>query len=360
MKKLNTKEYIRRAKEVHGDKYDYSETSYKSSRDPVKIICKEHGPFLKNSKSHLYGYACNYCSGKELTFADFVERSNKIHENKYLYIEESFKGVNYPISIICFDHGEFHQHAMSHLSGCGCPKCSKSYPLTNSRFINRVKRKFGDRFDCNQVSYTNKYTKVTLICKKHGPFEIVPNNISRTEEPCPICSGIRCDTPTFIEKARKVHGKSYKYNNVQYIDAETSIIIICPKHGSFNQTPHSHLSGAGCPYCSETRGERRVSRILEKIGVKYKREVKFNGCEYKKPLRFDFFIEEKNTCIEYDGILHYKYVPGVHSTYDNFVESSARDIIKDIYCVNSGINLIRIPYYTKSADIKDILSNALK
>lgn len=75
MKKLNTEEYIRRAKEVHGDKYDYSETSYKSSRDPVKIICKEHGPFLKNSKSHLYGYACDYCSGKELTFADFVESS---------------------------------------------------------------------------------------------------------------------------------------------------------------------------------------------------------------------------------------------------------------------------------------------
>lgn len=360
MKKLSNEEYILKAQKIHGDRYDYSETVYKSRREPVTIVCKEHGPFIINAGSHLSGYACKYCSGKELSNTVFIEKAQKVHGDKYIYIEDSFKGVNHPVDIICTKHGIFNQLGLSHLAGNGCPKCSKSYPLDTFKFIQRMKQKFGDRYDYSQVSYINKYTEVTIICPKHGPFKAIPNNLYYSDEACWICSGFRHNTETFVERAIEVQGNTYSYNKVKYENNSKPVCITCYKHGDFYQIPHVHLSGAGCPTCSETRGEKRVRRIIEALGVKYEKEVKFKDCKYKTQLRFDFFVKDKNVCIEYDGILHYKYIPGLHKNYKAFIDSSIRDRIKDKFCNTMGINLIRIPYYKKSDEIKEILSSALK
>lgn len=360
MKKLTAQEYLNKAISVHGDIYDYSDTVYKNSREPVKIICKEHGAFFKNANSHLNGYGCNICSGKELSFKEFVDKSDNVHKGKYLYIEESFRGVNYPIDIICFEHGLFNQLAQSHLSGSGCAKCSRSFQLTNPEFIKRVRLKFGDTYDCRLVNYTNKYTKVTLICSKHGPFNVIPNNLYRSDIACPICSGSRCDTLTFIEKARGRHGDDYSYDKVSYISGDKDVVISCKKHGDFSITPHIHLLGSGCPKCTGSRGEKLLDGMLQKMGYSPIKNKTFPGCIYKKSLRFDFFIPEKNTCIEFDGAYHFQYSPYVHKSFSNFVEGKVRDRLKDIYCINNKINLIRVPYYLDKDQVSKVLSDCLK
>jgi hypothetical protein len=360
MKKLTTQEYLNKAKTVHGDKYDYSETLYKDSRQPIKIICKEHGVFFKNAKSHLYGYGCNYCSGKELTFKEFVTKADKIHNGKYIYVEDSFCGVNYPIDIICFEHGLFNQLAQSHLSGCGCAKCSKSYHLDNFEFIKRVRSKFGDKYGCSQVNYINKYTRVTLVCGKHGPFEIIPNNLYYSDEACLICSGYRYNTQTFIEKAIEIHRSRYSYANVSYIRGDKEVILTCKKHGNFNITPHLHLSGSGCPKCTGSRGEKLLDTIFQEMGYNPIKNKSFPGCKYKIRLRFDFFIPEKNTCIEFDGAYHFQFSPYAHKKFSNFIECKIRDKIKDVYCINNKINLIRIPYYLGKDQVNKILYDCLK
>ena len=55
----------------------------------------------------------------------------------------------------------------------------------------------------------------------------------------------------FIEKARLIHGNKYDYSKIVYINARTKVCIICPIHGEFWQTPHSHLNNHGCPACGK-------------------------------------------------------------------------------------------------------------
>ena len=56
-------------------------------------------------------------------------------------------------------------------------------------------------------------------------------------------------TEQWIEKARTIHKDKYDYSKVQYINSQTKVCIICPKHGEFWQIPNNHVRGAGCPKC---------------------------------------------------------------------------------------------------------------
>lgn len=64
-RQLTTEQFIKKARQVHGNKYDYSKTKYKNSKTKVKIICPEHGEFTKNPGKHFEGQGCKICSDKE-------------------------------------------------------------------------------------------------------------------------------------------------------------------------------------------------------------------------------------------------------------------------------------------------------
>lgn len=68
----------------------------------------------------------------------------------------------------------------------------------------------------------------------------------------------------FIERSIIIHNNKYNYCNIRYINARTSVEIICPLHGEFHQTPSNHLSGKGCKQCGIERNracllKRRIS-----------------------------------------------------------------------------------------------------
>lgn len=83
-KKLNTSEFIIRATEIHGNKYDYSKTGYINKRTKIRIICKEHGEFSQWPQSHLLGCGCPEC-GKLIS----IEKKS----HPYLSLEENIKRV---------------------------------------------------------------------------------------------------------------------------------------------------------------------------------------------------------------------------------------------------------------------------
>ena len=125
----NTEEFIKKARKVHRNKYDYSKVDYKGTTTKVTIICPVHGEFEQTPNSHLNGNGCYQCgrdtSGLKLrlTQDEFISRCNIIHNNKYDYSKTIFKGQVNPITITCPKHGDFIQNAGLHLRGCGCPKC---------------------------------------------------------------------------------------------------------------------------------------------------------------------------------------------------------------------------------------------
>lgn len=129
-KKTNA-EYIEEAKKIHGDRYDYSKTVYNGTSNKVTVICPEHGEFEINASSHLKGYGCPYHSGlKKLDTYEFIRRAIETHGNRYDYSKSVYDGKRKKVTITCEIHGDFEQLPMNHIRGQGCPVCGKKYART--------------------------------------------------------------------------------------------------------------------------------------------------------------------------------------------------------------------------------------
>lgn len=129
-KKISTKMFIEKAKNVHGDKYDYSLVKYIKSNQKVKIICKIHNVFEQIANNHLKGQGCLKCqylnnSIKNTSNSNsFIRKAISVHKNIYNYDLVEYK--NSKTKIICNKHGIFKQRPNDHLAGKGCPKCKLS------------------------------------------------------------------------------------------------------------------------------------------------------------------------------------------------------------------------------------------
>jgi hypothetical protein len=280
-KRITTADFIKRAREVHGDWYVYEKAIYVSATAKVVIICPEHGEFKQIPAGHCSGRGCYECGGnKPLTLDKFIERANKAHNSYYGYSRVKFKNVECKIEIICPQHGPFFQQLMSHLKGFNCPQCgriSAAKKLSHSlqRFLDDAKKAHGDKYDYSRVKYTNALTNVTIICPSHGPFDQKPANHIR-DAGCSKCGDesaalIRTrTTKEFTQEAKEVHGSLYDYSKVAYKTSHVHVEIICLVHGSFWQSPVNHVRGnkSGCPGCALSGYDQTKPGSLYYIAVK--------------------------------------------------------------------------------------------
>lgn len=257
-----TNDYIKQARKVHGDEYDYSKLEYKGSKLKACIICHkkdengiEHGEFWQEANSHLKGCGCPKCKGTFLKANDdFINESKKIFGDRYVYTKLKYKNNNTKVCMICPIHGEFWQTPHNHLHGKGCPECSKLKRYSEEEYINKAKIVHNNKYDYSETKFKNAREKITVICPKHGRFEIRPS-IHLHGQGCPKCSceERKKDRNDFIDEANIVHRFKYSYDESIYVNSKTKIEIICPIHGSFFMTPNSHLQGQGCPKCGDEK-----------------------------------------------------------------------------------------------------------
>jgi len=215
--------------------------------------------------------------------------------------------------------------------------------LTTYDFINKANKIHHNVYDYSLVDYVNTNTKVKIICNIHGVFEQRPCSHIKQKHGCPYCAkNKKLSTEVFIREAKKIHKNKYDYSLSEYVDCcSTKIKIICPNHGIFEQKPYSHLQGFGCKMCNVSKGELRIKKILEEEKIKYIQQHSFPDCKNKFPLKFDFYLPKLNVCIEYDGYQHFQPHWGDHSG-KNFIKTKERDEIKNKYCTENNIKLIRI------------------
>lgn len=124
-------------------------------------------------------------------FEDFIRKAKETHGNLYEYHKNKYSGMKYKTLITCPKHGDFWQLAISHINGCGCPICgneSAKEKLTFNKevFLQKVRAIHGDRYDYSLVDYVDYCTKVKIICPKHGIFEQTPSNHWKGRG-CPHC-----------------------------------------------------------------------------------------------------------------------------------------------------------------------------
>ena len=177
---LTIEEFIEKARKVHGDKYDYSKVNYINSQTKICIICPIHGEFWQTPYSHLYGRGCKKCSKKVYDTKTFIEKAKEIHGDKYDYSKVEYVDSKTKDCIICPIHGEFWQAPNNHLSKKNCPKCSfesriLKRSLKTEEFIEKARQVHGDKYDYSKVEYINTKTKICIICPIHGEFWQIPN-----------------------------------------------------------------------------------------------------------------------------------------------------------------------------------------
>jgi hypothetical protein len=304
MKKLSQEELVKRFNQIHNNKFDYSQMNYKDINHKIKIICPIHGEFEQTVKNHLKGNDCFECSKRKRSKTNdfFINQANVVHNNFYDYSETKYKNYLTKVNIICPIHGEFEELPQEHIKGSGCKKCG--------------------------VEKTKKFTVLGV--------------------------------DKFIEKANKIHNNKFDYSNVNYINSYTKVEIVCPKHGSFFQNPGDHLnSKAGCPICKESKGERFISQLLQSYNIIFTPQKSFEDLKHKRLLYYDFYLTELNICIEYDGEQHFKPIL-YWGDEKAFKELQLKDKLKNEYCISNNIPLLRLTYKDSDVDVKSKILNFLQ
>ena len=345
-KKLTTKEFILKANIVHNNKYNYSLVNYINSKSKVIIICPIHGEFEQTPRKHLIGQACSKCNQVNLQKKynkEFIKNVQLIYNNKYDYSLVNYINNSTKIKIICPIHGIFNVSPSNHLNGSECKICSNK-PITNiKKFKLKASKKHNNKFDYSLVNYINSKTKVKIICPIHGIFEQLPNN-HLFGYGCGKCGKTKnYKQNDFILNATKTHHNKFDYSIVNYKNNRTKVKIICPIHGIFEQTPNNHLSKKGCKKCNESKGEKEISLFLINNKIIHNKQQKFENCKYKQKLKFDFYLPTHNICVEFDGKQHFKSIKYWGGEKD-FIIRQKRDQIKNIYCKENNIKLLRIKY----------------
>ena len=358
-KRLTTESFIEKARAKHGNKYDYSKVEYVRSNQKVCIVCPTHGEFWQYAESHLAGRGCDRCADtanglkKRITMSEFLERARKVHGNKYDYSKVQYTNADAKVLIICPEHGEFWQTPSHHLNrGDGCPVCRRikaanSKTFTNEKFLRIAKEVHGEKYDYSKTIYKKGHLPVTIICRQHGEFQQMPKDHMRGQG-CPVCGREKSDISRrhtleeFIEKARKIHDDKYDYSKAVYVTNRTPITIICPKHGEFQQVPHEHLDGCGCPKCHDSSLERELIRYFDSKRVVYDYQKKFPWLGRQS---LDFYFPDIKVALECQGTQHYEVAEGYMGGERGFRIRQGLDKRKLALCKANGIQLL---YYDKS------------
>lgn len=279
---MDKETFVNRANKVHNNRYDYSKTIYVNSHEKIIVTCPEHGDFIVLPYNHLNGHKCPYCGLSKKTTKDFIIESKKIHGDKYDYSETEYKSANEKLKIYCPKHGYFLIRASSHLSGCGCKKCA---------------------------------SELSALSQKKT-------------------------TQEFINEAKSVHGNRYNYSKTDYINANTKVCIICPKHGEFWQVPTAHTTlRQGCPNCKNSKMGEFIENMLKKAKIKYEKEKTFDWLKYECNMRLDFFLPEKKIAIECQGSQHFRSIKRFGGD-EGFLLRKKRDEEKNRLLTEHGIKII--------------------
>ena len=274
---------------------------------------------------------------KKKNINDYINEVSLKHNFYYDYRLVFYKNAHTKIKIICPRHGIFEQTPINH-KRYGCKKCGKL--LNDIEILDRFKKVHGNKYDYRNFKYNGMYNKSYITCFKHGDFEQATLN-HLSGKGCPKCAtNYKKEKNEIIKKLNLLHNNKYDYSLSEFNRTKDIISIICPKHKKFEQTLNNHLSGHGCPFCDESKGERIVEKYLIENNIIYERQKTFEFCKDKNKLPFDFYLPNYNMCIEYDGAQHFYDV----LNWNNLEITKKHDAIKNEFCKLNRIKLCRISY----------------
>jgi very-short-patch-repair endonuclease len=344
---MTKNEFLTRARNIHGYKYEYPSLPNKiQSNEDVEILYNNVLYKQKVVKHILLG-RCPEKNTPSKTTEQFIEEAKKVWgKEKYDYSLVNYRGALKKVKII-YNNIVYEQVATSHIRGI-----APEIRMNQEAFIYKATNKWLNKYDYSLVEYSHCKSKVKILYNgviyEQTPEQhliCAPENIKLAK---------RKTTEQFILEANIIHDNKYSYNKTNYIKNQIKVTIICPIHGDFDQIPLSHIKGSGCSLCYESKGEKAIAKLLNKLEINFNRQKKFSECKNVYELPFDFYITSKRMCIEFDGIQHHEPLD-FFGGQEAFEKLKINDEIKNRYCEDNYINLIRIKY-NEFNDIEKILT----
>lgn len=255
-----------------------------------------------------------------------------------------------------------------------CNDCSDVISRKNKTISYEYVKKYIEKQKYKLITkkedYINSDCKIKIKCDKNHTYEVTFNSFFNGGRRCPICKGINCKErllTKYEDIVKYVESINYKLltKKEDYIDMSKNVIVKCDKGHIINISINKLRNGRRCKHCNSIEikkhisiGEYKIIETLNMLNISYINEYSFDDCKFKNKLKFDFYLDDINTIIEFDGQQHYNIID-YFGGYDGFVDTKIRDTVKNIYCKQNNIKLIRIPYW-EIDNIETILTEKLR
>lgn len=348
--------FIKKAQQIHGSRYDYSHVEYVNAKTKVEIICPDHGPFMQTPDKHTGRDKCGcpMCAGNRPGSTEsFVKSARRVHGDVYDYSMVAYNGNKTKVEIICPVHGAFWQTPSNHLSGRGCAECANNTMLTKSAFVARARAVHGDTYDYSQVEYAGNRTAVKIVCKSHGVFEQIPY-VHLSGCGCPICGRtqqiVSRDEAAIRSKVEATIMSRYGVRNPMYDPAvrEKQLAAMRSKEVNDKRTATKRKNGSFNTSLCE-------NRLFEKLAAIFGPDDVFRNYESEQyPFKCDFYIRSRDLYVELNA--HWSHGGHWYSDVDletvsawrqkskyyaNAAETfSVRDVIKRSRAKESKLNYV--------------------
>jgi len=362
---------IETVKSIHKGIYNYSLVkTYKTIFDYWEIICKKHGVFRMQFVNHKRGRGCWKCNHKKFTdnrkykaSLVYIDKANKIHNNKYIYDKTIYKGSHCKIIVTCPTHGDFTMQARQHISknNGSCHECSMESKLQKSifpldKYLEEVIKTHKNKYDYSKVIWRGTDKNIIIGCPRHGYFEM--QAIGHRKRGCHKCNKeegflrpTKLNTNEFIRRHKSYHGENtYDYTHTLYINKKFPVIITCKIHGDFKMNePKTERGCRRCCFKSHSKKALRWIKYVSIINNCYIRDNSNEG-EYHIPktlYRADGYCKDTNTIYEFYGTVYHgdpRYTDHTKHSFFNipYKELYERTLKKENKIKELGYNLVSI------------------
>lgn len=299
------------------------------------------------------------------------EVKNEFGERGYILLDNEYINNKKKMRYICKKHpNEVQEMRYNCLkSGVKCKYCATEKTKEKQKLTyDEVQKEFMCRgYVLLEKKYINALTPMKFKCFYH-PDKDTKINLSnlKSGSGCYYCGREKTNNSasnrrlTAEEVDKRFSDRGYVWIKEKYKNCHQDLKYKCPNHPDIINTTNMRriINGHGCPLCNESKGEKKIRRILEKNKIPSISQKRFEGLLGIKgrELSYDFFIQKYNLLIEYQG----EYHDGTarNQTKDQYKKQKEHDERKRNYAKQNNIKLLEI-WYWDFHNIEEILSNQL-
>lgn len=317
----------------------------------LALECEHGHEYVQRLDAFKKSIGCKYCNNYvKYTYKQVKEY---VDGTGHELLSTEYIGIDEKLDIKCPDghvfnitfHNFLHNHSR-------CPIC-KGGVVFSYEYVKEYIESKGSKLLSS--TYTNANTKLEIECINGHIHHQTFSAFQRGTGCCYCDNSSRKLTYEFVKEYIESFG--YKLLSDTYINTNSHLLVMCNKGHTYKVSFHNFKAGYRCPVCNGSKGEDMVGKVLKTMNLEHFAQYRFKDCRHKNTLPFDFYIPSLNACIEYDGQQHFEpveYFGGMKS----FKDTQLRDEIKNAYCRDKSIQLIRIPYF-EFENIEDILKEKL-